>query len=100
MRVCAPILAMVMASAGAAAQAASVAPSCVAPANLEPAPALTPPANEVVTGVPIAYYVLALSWTPQWCRSGGSGATASEMECERPFGFTLHGLWPDGAHPP
>jgi ribonuclease T2 len=53
-----------------------------------------------VTGVPIAHYVLALNWTPEWCRSGGSGATAKEMECARPFGFTLHGLWPDGAHPP
>ena len=22
------------------------------------------------------------------------------MECDRPFGFTLHGLWPNGAAPP
>jgi ribonuclease T2 len=70
------------------------------PADLKPAPALTPRPDEVVSGVPIAYYVLSLSWTPEWCRSGGSGATAQEMECGRPLGFTLHGLWPDGAHPP
>jgi ribonuclease T2 len=64
------------------------------------APALTPRPEEIVKGVPVAYYVLALTWTPEWCRSGGSGATAKEMECARPLGFTLHGLWPDGAHPP
>ncbi|HLZ74229.1 ribonuclease T2 family protein [Phenylobacterium sp.] len=74
--------------------------SAAPPADLKPAPALNPRPDEVVTGVPIAYYVLALSWTPEWCRSGGSGASAKEMECVRPLGFTLHGLWPDGAHPP
>ncbi|MBS0360327.1 MAG: ribonuclease T [Proteobacteria bacterium] len=70
------------------------------PADLKPAPALTPRPDEIVAGVPIAYYVLALNWTPEWCRSGGSGATAKEMECAQALGFTLHGLWPDGAHPP
>src|ERR1700758_3804370 len=70
------------------------------PADLKPAPALSPRPDEIVTGVPIAYYVLALNWTPEWCRSGGSGATAKEMECAQALGFTLHGLWPDGAHPP
>ena len=47
-----------------------------------------------------AVYLLALNWTPEWCRSGGSGATAKEMECDRPFGFTLHGLWPNGLGKP
>ena len=70
------------------------------PADLKPAPALNPRPDEIVAGVPIAYYTLALSWTPEWCRSGGSGASAKEMECAAPLGFTLHGLWPDGAHPP
>ncbi|HEX5264390.1 MAG TPA: ribonuclease T, partial [Phenylobacterium sp.] len=70
------------------------------PADLKPAPVLIPRPDEVVSGAPIAYYTLALTWTPEWCRSGGSGATAGEMECSRPRGFTLHGLWPDGAHPP
>ena len=70
------------------------------PADLKPAPALNPRPDEIVTGVPIADYVLALSWTPEWCRSGGSGAAAKEMECAQPLGFALHGLWPDGAHPP
>jgi ribonuclease T2 len=79
---------------------ATAAPACAPPAGLTPAPALTPRADEVVSGVAIAYYVLALNWTPEWCRSGGSGATSKEMECATPHGFTLHGLWPDGAAPP
>lgn len=76
------------------------APACAPPPSLAPAPALTPRPDDVVSGVAVAYYVLALNWTPEWCRSGGSGATAKEMECARPRGFALHGLWPDGAHPP
>ncbi|MGZ3377213.1 MAG: ribonuclease T2 family protein [Phenylobacterium sp.] len=88
------------ASVLASASGALAAPASAPPADLRPAPALDPRPDEIVTGVPVADYVLALSWTPEWCRSGGSGATAKEMECARPLGFTLHGLWPDGAHPP
>jgi ribonuclease T2 len=79
---------------------AVAAPACAPPPALTPAPALSPRPDEVVRGVTVAYYVLALNWTPEWCQSGGAGATAKEMECSHPFGFTLHGLWPDGAHPP
>ena len=70
------------------------------PADLAPAPAITPRPNEVVADVAVDRYVLALTWTPEWCRSGGSGATAKEMECDLPLGFTLHGLWPNGARQP
>ena len=96
MRFAAPILA----AAVALGPAAPVLAAPALPAGLTPAPALSPRPDAVVTGVPVAYYVLALSWTPEWCRSGGSGATAKEMECGAALGFTLHGLWPDGAHPP
>lgn len=98
MRFSAPILAAALAAAAAA--PALAAPACSPPPGLTPAPVLTPRPDEIVRGVGVAYYVLALNWTPEWCRSGGAGATGREMECGRPFGFTLHGLWPDGAHPP
>ena len=88
------------AALGAAAAPALAAAACAPPAGLTPAPVLTPRADEVVSGVTVAYYVLALNWTPEWCRSGGSGASAKEMECGEAHGFTLHGLWPDGAAPP
>ncbi|MFQ6551349.1 ribonuclease T2 family protein [Aestuariibius insulae] len=36
------------------------------------------------------YWVLALSWQPSWCAREGEGSD----QCERPAGWTLHGLWP------
>lgn len=38
------------------------------------------------------YYVLALSWSPTWCAIEGEAEGAAQ--CDRPLGWTLHGLWP------
>src|SRR5438270_10330099 len=42
------------------------------------------------------FYVLALSWSPSFCEAaaerGNSGR--SQAQCERPFSFVVHGLWP------
>lgn len=38
------------------------------------------------------YYVLALSWSPNWCALEGDARDAPQ--CERDYGWTLHGLWP------
>jgi ribonuclease T2 len=35
------------------------------------------------------YYVLALSWSPEFCHSHPSNA-----QCSGHFGFVVHGLWP------
>ena len=46
----------------------------------------------------IASYTLALSWSPQQCR--GANGNRDPLRCTQKigrFGFTLHGLWPDGA---
>ena len=45
------------------------------------------------------YYVLALSWTPSFCASGGSAEDGPGGQCDpgRNLGFTLHGLWPQYA---
>ncbi len=45
------------------------------------------------------FYLLNLSWSPEFCASGASrhrnnGASA---ECTTPHGFILHGLWPSNA---
>lgn len=87
-------------AAPAAAFQAGATPACRPPANLTPSPVLTPRADEVVSGVTNAFYLLALNWTPQWCAEGGVGASANEMECSQAFGFSLHGLWPNGADKP
>ncbi|MEM9351003.1 MAG: ribonuclease T2 [Pseudomonadota bacterium] len=38
------------------------------------------------------YYVLALSWSPNWCALEGKARGAEQ--CERDLGWSLHGLWP------
>ncbi|PRY93672.1 ribonuclease T2 [Hasllibacter halocynthiae] len=38
------------------------------------------------------YYVLSLSWSPTWCALEGDGRGAPQ--CGQPFGWVLHGLWP------
>jgi ribonuclease T2 len=42
------------------------------------------------------FYVLALSWSPSFCEAaterGNSGR--SRVQCERPYSFVVHGLWP------
>lgn len=45
---------------------------------------------------PIGGYTLAVSWSPQYCR-GRAGTPRDSFQCgANRFGFTLHGLWPDG----
>ncbi len=39
-------------------------------------------------------YVLALSWAPAFCASGGSSKTYRECDARRHVGFVVHGLWP------
>lgn len=38
------------------------------------------------------YYVLSLSWSPTWCALEGDAREAAQ--CDKDFGWTLHGLWP------
>lgn len=47
--------------------------------------------------LPIAGYTLALTWTPEFCRGRGRAGAAFQCGQGNRFGFTLHGLWPDGA---
>ena len=47
--------------------------------------------------MPIGSYTLALTWAPQYCRET-AGEPSARFQCGsgNRFGFTLHGLWPDG----
>ncbi len=47
--------------------------------------------------VPIGSYTLAITWSPNYCREHARDASA-RFQCGggNRFGFTLHGLWPDG----
>lgn len=56
-----------------------------------------PSDKEPARVVPIGSYTLAISWTPNYCRAHGRDPSA-DFQCGsgNRFGFTLHGLWPDG----
>ncbi|NYT40335.1 ribonuclease T [Sphingomonas sp. R-74633] len=64
--------------------------------SLRPRPDL-PDASQPRRILPIGSYTLALTWNPGLCRANG-GDPDNRFRCGRSarFGFTLHGLWPDG----
>lgn len=49
---------------------------------------------EVPLGNGFDFYVLALSWSPSYCASYGDRANKQQCETDEPFGFVVHGLWP------
>lgn len=78
-----------------AAQASSI-KACAVPPVVTPAPAEVPPADQIHTDVPIAAYLLALFWSPEACRAG-IPESDKVIQCQNNrFGFTVHGLWPNG----
>ncbi|MEO1452629.1 MAG: ribonuclease T2 [Pseudomonadota bacterium] len=40
------------------------------------------------------YYVLALSWSPTWCKLEGDARGSEQCDTDRDLGWILHGLWP------
>jgi ribonuclease T2 len=40
------------------------------------------------------YYVMALSWSANWCALEGDGRDDPQCDAGRGLTFTLHGLWP------
>lgn len=75
--------------------------SCAVPRNVpRPRPSL-PSDKEPARRLPIGSYTLAISWSPQFCRTrsgAGRDGSSSEFQCggDNRFGFVLHGLWADG----
>jgi ribonuclease T2 len=80
-----------------AGSASAQADSCAVPGALQrPRPDL-PSADQPRRVLPIGGYTLALTWAPQFCH-GKARDVSARFECGsgNRFGFTLHGLWPDG----
>lgn len=40
------------------------------------------------------FYVLALSWSPSYCRSEGTDANRQQCGTDKYYSFIVHGLWP------
>jgi len=40
------------------------------------------------------YYVLSLSWSPNWCLQEGAARGSPQCDENADFGWVLHGLWP------
>jgi len=40
------------------------------------------------------FYVLSLSWSPSYCAEEGDDANSEQCAVNRPYGFIVHGLWP------
>ena len=45
---------------------------------------------------PFSYYLLALSWAPDFCAQAGKNANPAECGIGKKIGFVVHGLWPQG----
>ena len=71
--------------------------SCAVPSGILPVRPDLPSAEQPARDIPIGSYTLAISWTPQYCRDNAD-RPAARLQCGsgNRFGFTLHGLWPDG----
>jgi ribonuclease T2 len=75
-----------------------------APARSEVKPAEVPslaPSKPAKVAVPKAdgdfdFYLLVLSWSPTHCSSDAGRGRDDDLQCRsgRPYGFVLHGLWP------
>lgn len=69
---------------------------CTIPAQIaRPVPDL-PDASQPRRLLPIGSYTLALTWSPQYCSGNPRNANFQCGGRNGRFGFTLHGLWPDG----
>ncbi|MBV7255932.1 ribonuclease T [Pacificimonas sp. WHA3] len=72
--------------------------NCVIPADITPPRRATPPDDR--PDAPASGYVMALSWSPEFCRfRADQDAHAGQCRDNR-FGFILHGLWPQAARGP
>jgi len=40
------------------------------------------------------YYVMALSWSPNWCEIEGDFKNSEQCDPRHDYGWILHGLWP------
>lgn len=52
--------------------------------------------NSATSAHTFDYYVLAMSWAPNFCATRGTKGNFRECGIGRRVGFVIHGLWPQG----
>jgi len=73
----------------------AAAESCVLPARLPRPEMERVRPDEVVADRTLLFHMLAVTWMPETCRTGGDGKGDLACDSENRFGWTLHGLWPN-----
>jgi ribonuclease T2 len=72
------------------------------PAAAEPQSAPAPPVAQAgppaVAPGAFDFYLLALSWSPGFCDTGGAAKAPDQCAAGAAVGFVVHGLWPQNAH--
>ena len=68
---------------------------CTAPRGAHSIRPDLPRQSQPTRVLPIGGYTLAITWSPQFCRDP-KGNSSFQCGGTNRFGFTLHGLWPDG----
>lgn len=69
--------------------------SCILPTELRAPRMERVRPGEVVADRTILFHMLAISWMPEMCRTGGDGQDDLACNSRNRFGWTLHGLWPN-----
>lgn len=89
--------AIVLAALAMSSVAAAQARRCEVPASVPVPRPDGPSVREPRRVLPIGGYTLALTWAAQFCHENAAKPSA-RFQCGsgNRFGFTLHGLWPDG----
>lgn len=67
------------------------------PAGGAPAGGMSPSGGAAASGR-FDFYVLALSWSPGFCATGGGSKARAQCAAGSGLGFVVHGLWPQNAH--
>lgn len=67
--------------------------------GLQEGPAPSAPARAVEAHADLDHLIFALSWSPSYCAEDADPAGRDRRQCERPYGFIVHGLWPEFSGP-
>ena len=89
------LAALLLAACDAAPAPVAEATECVIPASLDVPERASQPDRR--PDPPTAAYVLALSWSPEFCRFRADQPQHAGQCRDNRFGFIVHGLWPQGA---